>query len=57
MRNLITGVILIFLVSCTAVKVSVPEQFSNQASRMPVKGLNGWMVNQQLSFGNIKRLQ
>ena len=52
MRNLISGIILATLVSCTAAKVSVPEQFSNEASRLPVKGLQGWMVNQHLSFGN-----
>ena len=52
MRNLISGIILVTLVSCTAAKVSVPEQFSNEASRHPVKGLQGWMVNQHLSFGN-----
>ena len=39
------------LASCTSVKVAVPEQFSKGATKMPVKGLNGWMVNQQLSFG------
>jgi hypothetical protein len=37
--------------SCTSVKVAVPEQFSSGATKMPVKGLNGWMINQQLSFG------
>ncbi len=54
MRNLVGGIVLVILVSCTAAKVSVPEQFSKEASRMPVKGLNGWMVNQQLSFGNYR---
>ena len=39
------------LVSCTSVKVAVPEKFSNQATKMPVKGLNGWMISQKLSFG------
>ncbi len=38
--------------SCTTAKLSVPQEFSSQATRMPVKGLNGWMINQQLSFGN-----
>ena len=45
-------IMLLFLVSCTAAKVSVPSGFSAQATKMPVKGLNGWMVNQRLSFGN-----
>jgi len=43
---------LFLLPSCTAVKLSVPSSFSDQATKMHVKGLNGWMVNQQLSFGN-----
>jgi len=43
-----------FLSSCTAVKLSVPSSFSDQATKMKVKGLNGWMVNQQLSFGNYR---
>lgn len=45
-------IILLFLVSCTAAKVSVPSGFSAQATKMPVKGLNGWIVNQRLSFGS-----
>lgn len=52
--------IAIILGSCTAAKLHVPEEFSKQATKMEVKGLNGWMINQQLSFGpyitsNIKR--
>ena len=42
---------LFLLTSCTAAKVSVPDAFSKQATKMEVKGLNGWMINQQLSFG------
>jgi hypothetical protein len=41
----------IIITSCTAAKVQVPDQFSTQSTKMPVKGLNGWMINQQLSFG------
>ncbi len=41
----------VLLYSCTAAKVSVPTKFQHQATRLPVKGLNGWMVNQKLSFG------
>lgn len=40
--------------SCTAVKLSVPSSFSSQATKMQVKGVNGWKINQQLSFGNYK---
>ncbi len=46
-------VILVFS-SCTAVKLSVPSTFSSQATKMQVKGLNGWKINQQLSFGHYK---
>lgn len=44
-------IITVALTSCTSVKVAVPDQFSSQATKMPVKGLNGWMINQQLTFG------
>jgi len=44
--------ILFLLCSCTAAKVSAPDSFTSQATKMPVKGLNGWTVNQKLSFGN-----
>jgi hypothetical protein len=43
---------LILFSSCTAAKLSVPEAFSSQATRLPVKGLNGWMVNQKVTFGS-----
>jgi hypothetical protein len=38
----------------TAAKVFVPEVFSSQATRMPVKGLNGFTINQKLTFGPYK---
>jgi hypothetical protein len=41
----------IFLTSCTAAKLSVPDQFGSQATKMHVQGLNGWQVNQKLNFG------
>ncbi len=44
-------IVIVALSSCTAAKLSVPSQFSGQATKMPVKGINGWQVNQQLSFG------
>jgi len=44
--------VIILLSSCTAAKLSVPENFSSQATKMPVKGLNGWQISQKLSFGN-----
>ena len=42
------------LVSCSSAKLSVPEKFKSQATQMPVKGINGWQINQQLSFGNFQ---
>lgn len=48
-KMLIAAVIV--LSSCTAAKVSVPDQFKSASTKMDVKGLNGWMVNQKLSFG------
>ena len=51
MLHKLSFIALLFLVSCTAAKVSVPASFSSQATRMKVKGLNGWMINQRLSFG------
>ena len=44
--------ILIALTSCTPAKLSVPSQFSGAATKYPVKGINGWQVNQKLNFGN-----
>jgi hypothetical protein len=35
----------------TAAKVAIPEPFAKGATKMHVKGLNGWMINQKLSFG------
>lgn len=40
--------------SCTTIKLSVPERFSAQATSMHVKGLNGWMLHQKLSFGQFQ---
>jgi hypothetical protein len=50
----ISFVIILTFASCTAVKLSVPEQFSSQATKMHVKGLQGWQINQQLSFGQFQ---
>src|SRR5215218_10133751 len=41
----------ILLASCSTAKLSVPDRFSSQATKMPVKGINGWQVNQHLTFG------
>lgn len=42
---------LVIFTSCTTAKLAVPTQFSSQATKYPVKGLNGWMIKQRLSFG------
>ena len=44
--------IVILSVACTTAKVPVSSEFSSNASRLPVKGLNGWQENQKLEFGN-----
>ena len=46
--------LIVLLSSCTAAKLSVPSSFSSQATKMHVKGVNGWKINQHLSFGNYK---
>jgi hypothetical protein len=38
--------------SCSTAKLTVPAEFTSQSTRYPVKGLNGWQVRQQLSFGS-----
>jgi hypothetical protein len=52
MKQTISIITVLFLISCTAAKLSVPTSFGEQATRMPVKGIDGWQVNQKLSFGN-----
>ena len=52
MKQKLFVVFLIFLISCTTAKLSVPSSFSEKATKMPVKGMNGWQVNQKLSFGD-----
>jgi hypothetical protein len=51
MRLTLFSILLFLFASCTTVKLSVPTQFSSQATQMPVKGLNGWMLSQRLQFG------
>lgn len=40
------------LLACSSAKVGVPTRFAEQADYMKVKGVNGFTVNQSLSFGN-----
>lgn len=51
MKNHLYLLCLLVLSSCTTVKVSVPTPFEKEAVRMPVKGIDGWQVNQRLRFG------
>jgi hypothetical protein len=44
----------IFFHSCASTKMAVPSSFKTNATEMHVKGLNGWMINQTLQFGNYK---
>lgn len=44
--------VIVAAAACTTARLPVPDTFSNQATRLPVKGINGWQVNQKLSFGN-----
>src|SRR5688572_11924295 len=45
-------ILLMFIGSCSTAKLSVPTSFSEKATKMPVKGINGWQVNQKLNFGD-----
>jgi hypothetical protein len=45
---------IIALSSCTTARLNVPPAFSNQATKLHVTGLNGWMINQKLTFGSYK---
>jgi hypothetical protein len=39
-------------IACSTAKVPVSNDFSSKATRLPVKGLNGWQENQKLSLGD-----
>jgi hypothetical protein len=45
---------LVLLASCSTPKLAIPEQFSSVSEKMHIKGLNGWMINQKLTFGAYK---
>lgn len=48
----VTAVTLPLFSACTAVNVPVSPEFSDQATKMPVSGMNGRMINQKLNFGS-----
>ena len=52
MRRILLPVLLAATVSCTTTKLAVPDQFSSVSTRYPVKGAQGLLVNQHLSFGD-----
>jgi hypothetical protein len=52
MKNIIYLVIIAAIGSCTTARLPVPDTFSSQATKMPVKGIQGWQVNQKLQFGS-----
>jgi hypothetical protein len=51
MKLTILIISLLTISSCTSIQLAVPEQFSSQATKMHVKGVNGWQIGQRLSFG------
>ena len=54
MKTIFTAVVLVTLVSCVSVNMPLPNDFKDHATRMPVKGMQGWMVNQKLTFANFQ---
>ena len=54
MKTIFTAAILLTLVSCVSVNMPVPSEFKDHATRMPVKGMDGWMFKQKLSFANFQ---
>jgi hypothetical protein len=42
----------LLFIGCSTAKLAVPTQFSAVATKMHVKGVNAWIINQKLSFGN-----
>ena len=51
MRYTISLVMIAAIASCTTARLRVTDTFSNQATKLPVRGINGWQVNQKLQFG------
>ncbi len=51
---LLIAIFSIIFTSCAPVKLSIPSAFSDKATPMSVKGLNGFSFNQKLTFGNYK---
>ena len=52
MRNLFLRMAIVTMTACSTAKVSISPDFTNESTKMPVKGVNGWQLNQKLSFGN-----
>ena len=52
MKHTISVITVLLLISCTTAKLSIPSAFGEKATKMQVKGLDGWQVNQKLNFGD-----
>lgn len=50
LSHLFVGVLLLGI-SCTTARMQVDDDLSANAVMMPVKGRQGWQINQQLTFG------
>jgi len=50
--NFATLLFILFAVACSTAKAPVANDFIARATRLRVKGLNGWQVKQQLTLGN-----
>ena len=51
MKSKLFIALLFLLGACTTAKVPVTAEFNSKATKMPVKGMNGIMINQKLTFG------
>lgn len=54
MKNVIWLLLSIYmsLAACTTPQMLLQEPLASEATPMPVKGRQGWLINQRLSFGN-----
>src|SRR5690349_10493252 len=52
MRTCYSSLMVLIMIGCSSPKMAVEPAFARQATKMKVEGLNGWMTNQHLSFGD-----
>ncbi|MEK6479708.1 hypothetical protein WJR50_19350 [Catalinimonas sp. 4WD22] len=43
---------ILYITACTTPQMLLQEPLASEAAPMPVKGRQGWLINQKLSFGN-----